>query len=130
MVEGEGFEPTHPGETDLQSAAVHRLCSPSIKYSMQPKYPKVLLEALRQARQQGPVDVIVYKKRAKFVPTSYGNIKHEFKPTIFGAPGVNRTPDLGLQNRCFTTRTNGAELVQHVGFEPTQEYHSEVGEAT
>ena len=30
MVEGEGFEPTHPGETDLQSAAVHRLCSPSI----------------------------------------------------------------------------------------------------
>ena len=25
-----------------------------------------------------------------------------------GAPGVNRTPDLGLQNRCFTTRTNGA----------------------
>ena len=30
MVEGEGFEPTHPGETDLQSAAVHRLCSPSM----------------------------------------------------------------------------------------------------
>ena len=27
-----------------------------------------------------------------------------------GAPGVNRTPDLGLQNRCFTTRTNGAYL--------------------
>jgi len=27
-----------------------------------------------------------------------------------GAPGVNRTPDLGLQNRCFTTRTNGANL--------------------
>ena len=29
---------------------------------------------------------------------------------IFGAPGVNRTPDLGLQNRCFTTRTNGANF--------------------
>ncbi len=27
-----------------------------------------------------------------------------------GAPGVNRTPDLGLQNRCFTTRTNGAKF--------------------
>ena len=25
-----------------------------------------------------------------------------------GALGVNRTPDLGLQNRCFTTRTNRA----------------------
>ena len=86
-MEGEGFEPTHPGETDLQSAAVHRLCSPSIKYSMQPKYPKVLLEALRQARQQGPVDVIVYKKkRAKFIPTNFGNVEHKFVPTKFGAP--------------------------------------------
>ena len=30
MVGGVGFEPTHPGETDLQSAAVRRLCSPPI----------------------------------------------------------------------------------------------------
>ena len=28
MVGGVGFEPTHPGETDLQSAAIHRLRSP------------------------------------------------------------------------------------------------------
>ena len=36
-----------------------------------------------------------------------------------GAPGVNRTPDLGLQNRCFTTITNGANfLAPHQGIEP------------
>ena len=29
---------------------------------------------------------------------------------LLGAPGVNRTPDYGLQNRRFTTRTNGAQI--------------------
>ena len=91
---------------------------------MQPKYPRALLEALRQARRQGPVDVIVYNMKAKFVPTNFGAVEHKFVPTEFGAPGVNRTPDLGLQNRCFTTRTNGAKLSQHAGFEPTQEDHT------
>ena len=34
---------------------------------------------------------------------------------LIGAPGVNRTPDLGLQNRCFTTRTNGANCGGRLG---------------
>ena len=37
---------------------------------------------------------------------------------LLGAPGVNRTPDYGLQNRRFTTRTNGAKLAGKPGLEP------------
>ena len=53
---------------------------------MQPKYPRALLESLAKARKQGPVDVIVYNKNAKFVPTDFGKVEHKFVPAKFGAP--------------------------------------------
>lgn len=41
--------------------------------------------------------------KARILPLNYTE-------NILGALGVNRTPDLGLQNRCFTTRTNRAKF--------------------